>query len=292
VRIVVTDSGLGGLSVLAELESRLRGNPVFRNAELIFFNSLYSHELGYNTIESFSDKVIIFNNALNSIEANYNPDLILIACNTLSVVYPHTEFAKNSETEVKGIVDGGVSLFANNLQNKSDKIILFGTPTTINSDVYKQLLVKAGIEETQIVNQECLELESVIQNNPNSDKTNRLIAEFVQKASELISSDSKNIYAGLCCTHYGYSESFFYTELSKQFNSNVKILNPNSKMLDYLFDSKVVSNNCKTIVKVISQVKLRKNEIKLLSDILLKDSPKTSVALENYEFIENLFQKK
>ena len=292
MRIVVTDSGLGGLSVLAELESRLRGNPVFRNAELIFFNSLYSPELGYNTIKSFSDKVIIFNNALNSIEANYNPDIILIACNTLSVVYPHTEFAKNSETEVKGIVDGGVSLFANNLRNKSDKIILFGTPTTINSDVYKQLLVKAGIEETQIVNQECLELESVIQNNPNSDKTNRLIAKFVQEASKLISSDSKNIYAGLCCTHYGYSESFFYTELSKQFNSNVKILNPNSKMLDYLFDSKAVFNNCKTTVKVVSKVKLRKNEIKLLSDILRKESPKTSVALENYEFIENLFQKK
>ena len=40
VRIVVTDSGLGGISVLAELEHRLREAKIYKKAELIFFNSI------------------------------------------------------------------------------------------------------------------------------------------------------------------------------------------------------------------------------------------------------------
>ena len=44
MRIVITDSGLEGLSVVAELEKRLRDQPIFENVELIFFNSLYGSE--------------------------------------------------------------------------------------------------------------------------------------------------------------------------------------------------------------------------------------------------------
>ncbi len=37
MKIVVTDSGLGGLSVLGELEIRLQKLPIFEKVELIFF---------------------------------------------------------------------------------------------------------------------------------------------------------------------------------------------------------------------------------------------------------------
>ncbi len=109
VRIVITDSGLGGLSVLAELERRLRENPIFESTELIFFNSLYSSSYGYNSMMDLSEKAIVFNNALNSIEENYKPDIILVACNTLSIVYPHTNYAQNPKTEVRGL---RIKLFA------------------------------------------------------------------------------------------------------------------------------------------------------------------------------------
>ena len=171
MRIVITDSGLGGLSVVAELERQLNKNPIYKEAELIFFNSLYSSEYGYNSITDFSEKVKVFNNALNSIETKYNPDLILIACNTLSVVFPHTDFAQNSKIEVKGILDSGVALFSDSIKNNEDKIILFGTPTTIISDVYKNKLVELGVKESQIVNQACPDLETEIQNNPSGIET-------------------------------------------------------------------------------------------------------------------------
>ena len=128
VQIVITDSGLGGLSVVAELEKRLRKYPIFKNVELMFFNSLYSSEYGYNSLKDFTDKV--------------------------------------------------------------------------------------------------------------------------------------------------------------------EILSPNDRMLDFLFDApKKLYTNCTVMVRLVTQVKLKENQIKSLSEILANDSPKTAKAIENYEYINNLFAK-
>ena len=292
MRIVVTDSGLGGLSVLADLEKRLVNNPIYKNVELIFFNSLYNSNYGYNSMGDFSSKVTVFNNALNSIEVNYNPDLLLIACNTLSVVYPYTEFAKNSKIDVRGILDSGVKLFRKSLTNIDDIIILFGTETTIKSDVYKKRLIELGVKETQIVNRACPDLETKIQKNPNSKSTQDAISKFVKETTKSIKHTPLKVYAGLCCTHYGYSEQLFYNKLSEQFNSKVEVLNPNNNMLNFLFATKRKPITPSSIrVKIVSQVNLRKKEVELLSEILSIDSPKTASALKKYEYIENLFSK-
>ena len=292
MRIVITDSGLGGLSVVGELELRLGENPIFERAELIFFNSLFSPDYGYNSMKSIAEKAGVFNNALNSMVENYNPDLILIACNTLSVVYPHTNFAKNPKTKVVGIVESGVSLFAENLQNSDDKLILLGTPTTINSNVYKNELIKLGISENQIINEPCFGLETAIQNDPNSDKTKNLIANFVSEALQKMDSIPNKVFAALCCTHYGYSENLFLEEISNKVTSKVGILNPNNTMIDFLFENSTeFFENMEISVKIVSQVKLKDNEINSLSSILELKSPKTGLALKEYSFIDNLFSK-
>ncbi|MCF6268659.1 MAG: hypothetical protein L3J41_03015 [Melioribacteraceae bacterium] len=292
MRIVITDSGLGGLSVVAELEKRLNELPIFESAELIFFNSLYSSKYGYNSNIDFSEKVTIFNNALTSIEANYNPDLILIACNTLSVIFPHTEFASNSKINIKGILDCGINLFRNSIKNSDEKTILFGTPTTINSNVYKDELIKLGINEAQIINQACPNLETQIQNNPNSIETQNSINRFVKEAVKKLGSIPQKTHVGFCCTHYGYSESLFANEFYNNLKSDFEILNPNNKMIDFLFaETKKLYSHSNVAVKVVSQVELKKSEIELLSNILITNSPKTTAALRNYEFIKNLFAK-
>ena len=69
-------------------------------------------------------------------------------------------------------------------------------------------------------------------------------------------------------------------------------LNPNTKMLDFLFDaSKKTYGNAKVTVRVVTQVILRESEIKSLSNIFSSDSPKTATALRDYEYIQNLFEK-
>lgn len=290
MRIVVTDSGLGGLSVLGELEMRLKQFPIFESIELIFFNSLYDSNYGYNLMQSDGEKARVFNSALNSIEKKFNPDSILIACNTLSVVYPNTSFSNKTKILVSGILESGVELFRNKLSKSSNTIILFGTPTTINSNVYKNALLKTGIFEKQIINQPCYELETKIQNDPISMESRKEISKFVKEALRNYNNDSEKIFAGLCCTHYGFSEKIFYEEFSKMVDCKVEILNPNSGMLNFLFNDKTeFYPNISVSVRLVSRVRLKQIEINSLSKILLDKSPKTANSLLNYEFVEDLF---
>ena len=48
--------------------------------------------------------------------AAMRPDRIVIACNTLSILYPHTDFSRAAAMPVLGIVDAGVDLFAERLR--------------------------------------------------------------------------------------------------------------------------------------------------------------------------------
>lgn len=293
IRIVVTDSGLGGISVLADMEKELSETHIFSNVELIFFNALYSKSLGYNEMKNNDEKVKVFNNALYAIEENYKPDIILIACNTLSVVYPTTQFAKQSRTKVEGIVEAGVDLFFENLKREQNSsIILFGTPTTINSGLHKSLLIKKGIEEKRIVNQSCPILESEIQDDPESGKVFRLIQQFINEASEKIVYGNEKVYAGFCCTHYGYSSDIFENVMIDKFGDNVEILNPNSKMVESLVKKNTESYDGSSMtVKVVSQVEIYEHEKKALSKILKNDAPLTVAAIEEYELRPNLFGK-
>ena len=293
IRIVVTDSGLGGISVLAEIEHQLSKSYVFKNVELIFFNALYSKNLGYNEMGSNEEKVNIFNNALYSIQDNYKPDIILIACNTLSVIYSLTQFSNQTKIKVKGIVEAGVKLFLDSLK-KEDKnsIILFGTPTTIESKLHRSLLIENGIDEHRIINQSCPMLESEIQDDPSSEKVINLITEFVKEASKKVTHKNNKVSAGLCCTHYGYSSDIFEKVLTEKFGKNVEILNPNSKMATSLMGKRTGKcDNTTLSIEVVSQVEIYAHEKFALSKILGNDSPLTVDAIENYNLRPNLFEE-
>lgn len=99
VTIVVTDSGLGGLSVVADLAARLPPSEIPRMARVVFVNALLDDSIGYDDIPKLADKVRVFDAALAAMETRDQPDLILIACNTLSVFYDETEHARRARTQ-------------------------------------------------------------------------------------------------------------------------------------------------------------------------------------------------
>ncbi|MEN8193626.1 MAG: hypothetical protein ABFS12_12465 [Bacteroidota bacterium] len=293
IRIVVTDSGLGGISVLAELERKLKETKIYKNVELLFFNALYSKSLGYNSMKNIDEKAAVFNNALFSIQKNYDPEIILIACNTLSVIYHMTPYSEKTKIKVEGIVKNGIELFLENLKHEKENIIiLFGTPTTIESQQHKRLLIEEGIDENRIVDQSCPMLESEIQDDPSSNQTKELIQKYVDEASEIITSYTSKVYAGLCCTHYGYSTDVFYNTMKNKFGDNVSILNPNDKMVEELIKERNVSyRESKISVKIVSQVEIYEHEKQALSNVLRDSAPLTVKAIKNYEQIPNLFGK-
>lgn len=293
--IVVTDSGLGGLSVLAELEKEFRVRNRFGRIKLVFFNSLAASDFGYNSMPDMKAKAEVFDSALDSMMKLYNPDLILIACNTLSVVYEETCFSKTNTTEVLGIIDFGLQMILEaTLKNKNSSVLLLGTPTTINSNEYKNRLLNNGMEDEFIINQACPLLETEIQRNPESETVHKMINEFLNEAKSKESKKSKNVIAALCCTHYGYSEKIFDKYLREVFTQGYTVINPNRKMAQFVID-KLSSRDNKTSeisVEVVSQVKLKKTEIESISKILKKISPLTASALNNYILNNSLFHYK
>src|SRR5512139_1143895 len=78
VTIAVTDSGLGGLSVLGEAAVRMKKAGTFEAVDFIFYNALFSAEGGYNSLGTRGEKIAIFQSALGGLEKRYRPDLILI----------------------------------------------------------------------------------------------------------------------------------------------------------------------------------------------------------------------
>jgi glutamate racemase len=292
ITIVITDSGLGGMSVVAGIEEKLKIYSSFEEVELIFFNALPKKGIGYNTMKSAEKKASVFNEALEAMAAKYSPDLILIACNTLSVVYPLTQFYKESKTPVLGIVDFGVEMIRAELKNNPDaNVILLGTETTIESNSHKNKLIANGIKEEKIIPQACPGLESEIQNEPESFTTLSMIEMYTDDALSKIEYSKQPIITGLCCTHYGFVSDEIFASLKKQTSSEVKVLNPNEAMINAIVNYKKENpvDKVKIVVRVLSQAELTENEQESIGLIIEKNAPLSAKALRNYEYIKNLF---
>jgi len=288
--IAVTDSGLGGLNVVPRLEKLFSGSKAVKEVELIFVNALLHPSMGYNRMKNMDEKSMVFNSVLEGINEWYSPDLLLIACNTLSVVYEHTKFNKNPLYPVIGIVDAGVDLLLEKMGDRNSIGIILGTPTTINGGAHKQKLIKAGIEESRIITVPCPMLESEIQSAPGSDEVKRMIADYAGTALKEVSTN-KRIYPALCCTHYEYNlkafENYF---LSTGFD--YEIINPNENLTvnlkPFLSENKYEQTQVK--IQVVSKNEILKEDIESLYPILEVNSYKTAMALRNYELKPDLFE--
>ena len=288
LKIIVTDSGLGGLSVQGLLDKELRKRKIDCTVELIFFNSVVDHDYGYNQMKNHDEKVQVFNSALSAM-LRFDPDLILIACNTLSVIYYSTEISKSINILVLGIVDSGIEFVLERIEEGSN-IILFGTETTIASNQHKDKLLANNIKPTQITTQVCDYLESEIQIDPKSDRVKFSINKFADEAFRKIKEATETTFGVLCCTHYGYSREIFEETLNKK-TMNAFILNPNDKMAVVAASGFATgkTEKPKIVNKIYSKVDITESEIKTLSDLLSNDSNKFSKVLKNYVWDKELF---
>ena len=292
LKLLFTDSGLGGISIMAEVANFLSKEKPVESAELIFFNSTPDKNIGYNKMSSEEDKINVFNSALYSMKEKFNPDYIFIACNTLSVIYDKTRFAKEERTTVIKIVDSGLRLIKDKLsEHKNSNVIILGTPTTIKTNTYKLKLIDEGFDEARIINQPCPELESEIQKNPESDETRNLIHKYLREALKQIENENTKIYSALCCTHYVFAERIFDCVLKDLGIKNYEIINPNKKMVEEIVSkfSGKVTDKTELKCQVVSKVIFYEEEINSISKQIENISPPVSESLKNYKLIENLF---
>ena len=292
ITIVITDSGLGGISVCAGIEAKLKANKSFDEVNLIFFNALPEKGNGYNSMPNIEIKAGVFNEALLSMEEKFSPDMILIACNTLSVVYLHTNFAKHSSTHILGIVDFGVQMIQAELEKhgKADVMIL-GTQTTIKSETHKNKLISDGISKQKIIYQAFPNLESEIQDSPDSAAVSSLVKLYLKEAFYKLDNTDNPIIAALCCTHYGFSKSIFNSTFKELTNRQVIILNPNELMINSVEvpENRDRYSETKINVRVVSRAIIDEDERDSIGSLIKPYAPLSSTALMNYEFNPNLF---
>lgn len=289
--ILVTDSGLGGMSVFARIAAHLKKASPWQDVSLIYFNSWPEQDKGYNHFKTMDQRAQVFNNAMNAMET-FKPDMILIACNTLSVVYPFTDHSQDNKTRVSGIVAHGVELIHENLVSDPDnQVIIFGTPTTIAEKSHEKELVKMGIDPNRIFNQGCTDLAGRIERNPFGTDVSQMIDANVSQAVTQAHNPTGQVYAALCCTHFGYCRDHFKAALSRHLNQDAILLNPNQRMADHAIETPDKTNVFSPDIRmqVVSRVFWEPERIDAYGKLLKTVSLETVAALAAYEWIPELF---
>ncbi|WP_020589747.1 aspartate/glutamate racemase family protein [Desulfobacter curvatus] len=290
ITLLVTDSGLGGLSVCAGMAARFANDARYERIHLVYFNAWPEQEKGYRHYPNPAARAKVFHNAMTAM-AKYNPDHIYIACNTLSVVYPFTRFAKETTIPVTGIVDHGVQMIYNALtRNVSASAVIFATPITIHENSHKKALIDRGIAPERIITQGCLALAGKIERTPFSNEVKTLIDEFAAQAAHNLKNAGSTVYAGLCCTHFGYCKNIFKNALARHTNRKVEVLNPNEAMTDVACQGIIPGGSPQISINIVSRVSWKPAGIKAYERLLSKVSPDVADALKNYRLDRQLFR--
>jgi glutamate racemase len=295
-RIVVTDSGLGGLSICAALEQGLRGGAPHGDVRLTYVNAWPYEDRGYNDLPDDEARAGVFESALARM-AQMRPDRILIACNTLSIVYARTAFSRTSAIPAHGIIDAGVDLFAERLgADAASAIVLTGTKTTIESNVHRARLEARGVEPRRIGAAHCHGLAGAIERDVNGSRAAELIEECAARAADAAPPGAP-LLLGLCCTHYGYVAVKLVDAIARRSGRRVRALDPNLRLVGSLLADPAffggqapVPEDAGTVtVEVVSKVPLSDTARAGIARLVEPLSPPTAAALLSYALVPDLF---
>lgn len=290
--LVLTDSGLGGLLVCAGLERRLRelssGPPV----RLVYVNAWPDPQRGYNDLPDLAARAAVFDRALAAMMA-FRPTAIVIACNTLSVVYRATAFHRSPAATVAGILDQGVELFFEALNRDLEGVLaIFGTRTTIGSGEHVRRLQARGIDPARLVAEPCHGLAATIDKDPDAPELPELVDECVLRALPRLPPGG-TIFAGLACTHYAYVAEIFRGALARHTGRPVGILEPGERLVEELtagLAGPAPGAAPRSVsVEVVSKVDLVETQRLAVARRLETISPVAAKALLAYHHIPDLF---
>jgi len=289
LRIGITDSGVGGLSVCAEVEARLRQSPVREDIEIIYLNAAIEDDYSYNSMPDRQTKLQAFDRFLCSVREKYQPNLLFIACNTLSVLYQDSYFDDHRHTPTEGIVGSGIREILAAFTHDSDvSFIVFATPTTVEEGVYGNALREHGVPDSQIIEQACPGLPDAISNDGSGLLASQLLRKFVPAALAQFDNTPSKVVGFLGCTHYGYQAAQFKKVL-QALVPNAQVLNPNQGAVDTIFSHfKTEPGHGKVTVNFVTRYAIPDVAIKSLSAYIGEPAPETLSALKNFTHLPGL----
>lgn len=289
MHILITDSGVGGLSVVAYAERFLRTHGHDEAVRLTFANAAPENDYGYNSMPSREEKLATFDRFLRNVTERYAPDLIYVACNTLSVLLPDTPFFTQAPVPAKGIVETGVRLMLADLDaDPRSTAMIFATQTTIDAGTYARSLGMHGIEASSIVSQACPGLADIISEDREGSHARAEIRRWVDAAIEKMPDRNAPVVACLACTHYGYRKDDFASALADA-GLHATVVNPNESAVGDLFAARDSDDHRDVPVRFVTRYAIPDTTLKTLSWFLEPISPKTVAALRAFVHVPDLF---
>lgn len=182
--IGIFDSGVGGLSVLLELEKNLP------NEHFIYFGDNINIPYG----EKSKEELLDFSKKILDWFAQQNVKMVIMACNTSSALtLPY--FKDKYSFEVLGLIEPVAKFLS---QQDYSKIGMLATSATVNSNAYQSIL--QNYCDKNIHQIACPGLVEIVEkNNTNSDESKKLLKKYL---ASLLSNDVEKIILG--CTHYPF----------------------------------------------------------------------------------------
>jgi glutamate racemase len=295
MRIILTDSGLGGLSVCADIINKLNNfnSPLSNQINIKYINAIHKAYCGYNLMESRNKQIEIFNRFLNNISHQYSPDAIYIVCNSLSVIYLKTQFYLDTVIPVTGIIEIGVNLITEAFKkNNNAGVIILSADTTDEENIYPKHLIDVHIPQKNIVSQACTNLANTISNDITGEKIYDLIDKYLTLAIKQLPDIFDYLIIYLGCTHYGYRQELFEMCLKRK-GVKYMIINPNKHFFDNIIKKTITSGEkfkqVNSKVEFITHYPIPIREINTISKYINNISPETVHALQNYTVAEDLF---
>lgn len=281
MRIGITDSGVGGLSVCAEVEAGLRRLPRQHDVDVMYLNAALRDDFSYNAMATRGEKLEAFSCFLRNVRKKYRPDLLFIACNTLSILFEDPYFDPLRAIPIEGIVDTGTRELTRAFEAGRDaSVIVFATPTTVEEGAYARRLGRYGVPQERFVQQACPGLPDAISNDFSGAQARSLLKTFIPDALARFSSPPDKVLAFLGCTHYGYQSSLF-EQLIAESVDEVRVLDPNRAAADRILDSMAAApEGGGARFRFISPYSVPKKPQRSLAHYLGRKAPATVAALQ------------
>ena len=223
-RVVILDSGLGGLNVAARyFAPGLAGEP----CELVYFNAYPSPDGGFNKLPTDRAREDLLQEVFSAV-ADLAPDRCILACNTLSIVAERLFARFRPPFPVLGIVDAAASGMRAALErDPSCPLLILGTQSTVDSGLYAARLTAAGIAPERIRSLACPGLATLLESGPASPEVAARIRTAAHEAAALFPVRPARLLLGLCCTHFGFAKLVWRREFANVFGGQIEIVDPN-----------------------------------------------------------------
>jgi len=227
MRVGVFDSGAGGLTVAKSLIE----NPIFR--EIIYYGDTARVPYGTkdsNTIIRYSLEAIEFFN-------NFNVDILITACNTVSA-YGLDSMRDKAKYPVYGVIEPGILALSKKIEDKDAKILIIATRATINSLRYQNELKELGYKNIDALQTGMLVpiVEEGILSGPVLDEMLKYYFKNIDTPDAII----------LGCTHF----PLIADAISSYFNNKPLLIHSGDAIVEYLQDKNYTTKTLKPKIDI------------------------------------------